>query len=359
MQEQCVDEGPGAVAVPEAPAGFGPQSFVGGPEGPAGSGPGQGSRAEERPGLDGENLEVVIEDQDLVALQTAGMAGGDGSAVEDLDGLGADADIDTPADETGGDRVVTAPDHDSALAVDAVRADHGDVEPLARQRPQRVGFEGEVLSDGGEPHHEQRHLRQQPAQVDADRPEVDFALLAEHMGLRDHHLDERDLRAATDLGDEPADRRLADLSAVFLDEALPHPPCRVPLLARRQPVRLEPLLDRRLPRIELRGRPLRPLALGRHRRGRARRTSRRWTRNRRDKLVDRQPVIPSRAPDVLVELHPRPRRHDPTVGDDGQPQVDPQGGAKSDEHYPPKWGQLRGAHPLVSSPIPTCASVAR
>lgn len=44
------------------------------------------------------------------------------------------------------------------------------------------------------------------------------------------------------------------------------------------------------------------------------------------------------AADLLVELHLRPLRHPPTPAATN-------GGAKSDEHYHPKWGQIRGAHP--------------
>ena len=44
------------------------------------------------------------------------------------------------------------------------------------------------------------------------------------------------------------------------------------------------------------------------------------------------------ATNLLVELHLRPLRHPHTP-------ATTTGGAKSDEHYPAKWGQIRGAHP--------------
>jgi hypothetical protein len=51
-----------------------------------------------------------------------------------------------------------------------------------------------------------------------------------------------------------AHRRLPTTSAVLVGQALPHPPGRVPLLARRGPVRVQPSVDDRLPRIHHRRR---------------------------------------------------------------------------------------------------------
>ena len=50
------------------------------------------------------------------------------------------------------------------------------------------------------------------------------------------------------------------------------------------------------------------------------------------------------ATNLLVELHLRPLRHPHTP-------ATTTGGAKSDEHYPAKWGQIRGAHPVHSFTI--------
>jgi hypothetical protein len=49
---------------------------------------------------------------------------------------------------------------------------------------------------------------------------------------------------------------LGDLRAVLGDQPLPHPPRRVPLLARRIAIALKPLVDQRPERTELRRRPL-------------------------------------------------------------------------------------------------------
>ncbi len=56
----------------------------------------------------------------------------------------------------------------------------------------------------------------------------------------------------TAITDIPGDLALGNHSVVFLDEALPHPPGRLTLLARRVPVGLKPRVDQRVIRAELR-----------------------------------------------------------------------------------------------------------
>ena len=94
-----------------------------------------------------------------------------------------------------------------------------------------------------EPHHEHRELGQLPVQPDADPAEVHLRLLARGMQLGDRHDLAAGLELAPQAGDAGADRRLGDRRAVLIDEALPDPPRRVPLLAGRAQVGDEPLPD--------------------------------------------------------------------------------------------------------------------
>ena len=64
---------------------------------------------------------------------------------------------------------------------------------------------------------------------------------------------------------------------------------------------------------------------------------------------NRQPLAFMNTTDLLVQLHLRPLRHGHTTAATDTPIADPNnerpGGAKSDEHYNSKWGQIRRAHP--------------
>ena len=65
---------------------------------------------------------------------------------------------------------------------------------------------------------------------------------------------------------------------------------------------------------------------------------------------NRQPLAFMNTADLFVQLHLRPLRHGHTTAATGTPIADPSnerpGGAKSDEHYNSKWGQIRRAHPV-------------
>ncbi|TPW07565.1 MAG: hypothetical protein FD127_4467 [Acidimicrobiaceae bacterium] len=52
-----------------------------------------------------------------------------------------------------------------------------------------------------EPHHEQRHLTQHASEIHADRPEIDFGLCAQQMGLGDRDLRQRQSLTSADLRD--------------------------------------------------------------------------------------------------------------------------------------------------------------
>jgi hypothetical protein len=148
VQQQHVDERPGAGRVAQAAARPGPEPLVGGCEHTGGSGAGQRGGARQSAGLLRQDLQVVIEREDLVALQSTRMCGDGLGAVEDLDALGAHTHVQAAPDVAGGDRVVGAPHRHPGLAVHAMRADRGVVERLGRQGPQGVGLQREVPADG-------------------------------------------------------------------------------------------------------------------------------------------------------------------------------------------------------------------
>ena len=83
-----------------------------------------------------------------------------------------------------------------------------------------------------EPHHEHRQLGQHAVEPDAHPPEVDLSFLARRMQLGDRHDRPAGLELAAHAADVGAHGRLGDAGAV-VDEALPDPPRRVALLARR------------------------------------------------------------------------------------------------------------------------------
>ena len=93
---------------------------------------------------------------------------------------------------------------------------------------------------------------------------------------------------------------------MLLDEALPDPPGRVPLLTRRLAIRLQPLVDHRPKRPQLRSRPRHRRALGRRHSGLQRLAHRppMHTVTPRQ-LPDRQPLPRLIAPDRLELLHSR------------------------------------------------------
>ncbi len=107
---------------------------------------------------------------------------------------------------------------------------------------------------------------------------------------------------AADVG---AHRRLGDRRAVLIDEALPDPPRRVPLLARRAQVGDKPLPDDLHVRTELRRRSRRLLALRRQRR--LQRLPYRAPVHvvAARQLAYGQPLLSPCPSDILEQLHPR------------------------------------------------------
>src|SRR5581483_5398460 len=97
---------------------------------------------------------------------------------------------------------------------------------------------------------------------------------------------------------------LRHLDAVLVDQPLPDPPRRVPLLTRRLPIRDQPLVDQRPIRAQLRRRaPLRLLTRRRH--GRGQRLPHRPSMHpvALRQRPDRQPLPLAITPDLLELLH--------------------------------------------------------
>ena len=95
--------------------------------------------------------------------------------------------------------------------------------------------------------HEHPAIREHAVEVEAELPEVDFALGARRMPLRDVHLHQHRRLPPAHVSDVAAHLRLAHLCVMLVDEALPRPARRVTLLAGRLAVPIPPGVDRRLP----------------------------------------------------------------------------------------------------------------
>ena len=175
-----------------------------------------------------------------------------------------------------------------------------------------------------------------PGQIDADRPEIDLGLLAQRVMLRDHHLHQRHLLAAADLGHVAAHRRLAHLAprAPPPAAATPAAPCGAAYAAPADPPPTTPSITG-FHAIQHRRRPAPPPSApaapatptpGGHP----------DDAPRTGATTPGSTPPPARCPaDLLVQAHLRPLRHHPPSKTSTTQLVDPQGGAKSDEHYRP------------------------
>lgn len=188
-----------------------------------------------------------------------------------------------------------------------------------------------------QPHHEHRDLGEHTAQTDVNRSEVDLALLTQRVMLRDRDVDQRSLLAFPNDLDIAAHSRLAQIGVVFVNEALPHPPGGVALLAWQRPIRFQPGVDDCFELVHLRRRPLGRLAWCRHRRFQRSSHVTAMHPEAHSKRPDRQLLAFMHTADLFVELHLRPLRHGHTTAATDQPAADPNierpSGAKSDEHY--------------------------
>jgi hypothetical protein len=157
----------------------------------------------------------------------------------------------------------------------------------------------------GESHHEHRQLREHATQPDADLAEVDLCLRSRRMQLWHRHERRPRLELAPHHRDVPTHRRLGHAGSQLVDEALPDPPRRVTLLAWRTQVGDQPRADRRLVRIELRGRPLRSSPGWRDRRGQRLANCSSVHAMATGQATHRQHPIPMVSADTLEQLHPR------------------------------------------------------
>ncbi len=137
MEEEDLDERscPGGIAkaAPRSP----PEPLVGLRERTRRAGLGERDGARERAGLAGEQLKIVVEDEELAALAQAPLVAGDELLpVEDRDRPGAATDVDPPAGEAHRDRVARASHPDPGLAIDERPERDRGVERLRRQWPQ-------------------------------------------------------------------------------------------------------------------------------------------------------------------------------------------------------------------------------
>ena len=135
---------------------------------------------------------------------------------------------------------------------------------------------------------------------------VDLRFHARVVHLRHEDLVDRIAQLAPPATHVLAHRRLGDAGAVLVAEALPDPFRGVPLLARRLPVREQPLLDQRPVRPQLRRPP--PLgAPARRRPGRGKRLTHGPAMDAvaARQLPDRQPLPLAVPTDPLEQLHPR------------------------------------------------------
>ena len=97
--------------------------------------------------------------------------------------------------------------------------------------------------------HEHPALHLHPRQEEAQPPEVDLALGARRVELRDLHLGQHRRLTTASLGNVTAHRRLTHDCVMLVDETLPDATRGVTLLPGRLPIRLQPFVDRRLPRL--------------------------------------------------------------------------------------------------------------
>jgi hypothetical protein len=207
--------------------------------------------------------------------------------------------------------------------------------PLERDHERRARVAG--------PHHEQPDRAPLAGDLDHGLAPVDFRLNPGLVHLRHEHLVDRIAQLAPAATHVLPHRRLGHLGALLRHQPLPDPLRRVPLLARRLPIRQKPRVDQRPIRTQLRGRP--PLRwLSRRRQRRRQRLPHRPPMHSvaARQLTDRQPLALTVPTDLLELLHSRshpscdlPPELDEarTVGppsDRGGAKSDRRGGANSD-----------------------------
>jgi hypothetical protein len=150
VHQENLDQRAGSAAVSVGLACGGPERLVDSSERAGGAGLDQCSGPGHRPGLADQDLEVVIEGEDLAAAGGGPFVAGDlAPAVEDDQFRGAQDRPDPVPDQPRRHRVMALAHGDPGVAVDPRGQDQPGLEPLARQRSQHPGLEGEVLGDAG------------------------------------------------------------------------------------------------------------------------------------------------------------------------------------------------------------------
>ncbi len=132
-----------------------------------------------------------------------------------------------------------------------------------------------------------------------------------------------------------------------LDKALPHPPSRMTLLARRPAILLKPAIDDRFPPIQLRRGSHRYLARLRHSR-----------HQRRSHITAMNPEPARQLPDRHIRLNP-PRSPDPLVQPDLRstghlPHIDPPKVGPNQKSTTAQSGAKPEEHTQCSRPTATC-----
>jgi len=163
-----------------------------------------------------------------------------------------------------------------------------------------------------QPHH--KHVQLQPLSRDHrdEITEIDLRIPARDMRLRHHHLTPIQTDLDLQLVHQRPNRGLRNPSPLLIDQPLPHPPRRVPLLPRRSPIGLQPPADRVHPPPRHRTHPIRHLPRRRHRIAQRRTHRPAMHPMPRRQLPDRQLLIPTITSDTFELLHPRSLLQAPT-----------------------------------------------
>jgi hypothetical protein len=217
---------------------------------------------------------------------------------------------------------VPSPEHAHDGGFEVVVADPRRHGPEVRER-EHMALQERLLCLGGErdverppgvrqPHHEHPQLQPDSGDGCGELAEVDLRLGSRLMGLRHCHLDPVQAEFHLAASDVTRHGHLGQRRTVLDDQALPDPPRGMPLLPRHVPIGEQPAVDDLDVRVDRRTRP-----------PRIRLTRRRYSARQRlphraavhvmpvSELADREPLDPPVSPDLLEQLHSRPRHSRP------------------------------------------------
>lgn len=198
VQQQDLDQSPGAVPLAVNLAGLGPPGIMNRGELARGPGLFQGCGTGEGARLADEGFEIVVQVQAAAALRDQPLVTGHlDIPVVNHQVRGMQDDSHPLADQAGRDRVAVGPDGDLAIAVDPWREQPTGLERLLRQRHQQRLLDGEVLVDSPRP------------RTDPPVPVVQIPLVDElvQLGERVDFRDRREVVPA-EVADHPFDAAL-------------------------------------------------------------------------------------------------------------------------------------------------------